>query len=144
MYKIRQYRSLVVPVVMVVLSALWFIFEPTFEPAITFVGSSTASIVTLNQIKNDWVQRTENHIYSFGFRGIASKDIDGCVEEAINLDPGITRWKLHHDDGEFKTLLLESIKKIDPQHLISAAKNNKCKPYTVILDSEIIWETKAI
>lgn len=144
MHNLKRYRSLFVPLASALLSLLWLIFDPSFEPAIVLIVSIAASIVAYTQIKNDWTPRTNNYIYSVQIRSPIPIDIDSCVNAILESEPGIIKWKLYHHDGEFKDLVLESMHKLNPEKMSELAWKHRCKPYSVALGSEIIWETDAI
>ena len=140
----HRHRSLVVPLSSTVLSLLWLIFDPSFEPAITLIASVAASMVVYSQIKNDWIPRTINLVYTIQIRSPHPQEIDSCVNAILESEPTIIKWKLYHHDGEFKDLVLESTEKMNPEELSRLAWKHKCKPYWVSLGNEKLWETEEI
>jgi hypothetical protein len=144
MNKLRQYRSLIIPSITALLSLLWLIFEPSFEPVIVFIAALSTSLILYNQIKNDWTQRTNNYVYKIQIRSSIPKQIDACVNNILESEPSILKWKIYHHDGEFKDLILESIEKLNVEAIPNIAWQNKCKPYSVSLENKILWETEAI
>ena len=142
MHLIRQYRSLIVPVVSAFLAILWFIFDRHFEPVIVFLTATATSIVIYNQIKNDWVQRTSNYVYTLEIRNPIEKEIDSCVKAILDSELAIIKWKLYHHDGEFKALMMESSEKLDAKKLSKLTWEYKCKPYSVSLGNDVLWETE--
>jgi len=79
----HRHRSLVVPLSSTILSLLWLIFDPSFEPAITLIASVAASIVVYSQIKNDWTPRTTNLVYTIQIRSPHPHEIDSCVNAIL-------------------------------------------------------------
>ena len=144
MRNFHRHRSLVVPLASAFLSLLWLIFDPSFEPAIVLIASIAASIVAYTQIKKDWTPRTTNYVYSIQIRSPIPHDFDSCVNAILESEPAIIKWKLYHHDGEFKDLVIESIEKLNSEEISKLAWKHKCKPYSVSLGNEILWETKAI
>lgn len=144
MLNFHHHRSLIVPLASGVLAFLWLVFEPSFEPVIVLIASIAASIVSYNQIKKDWTPRTKNYIYKIQIRSPIPQDIDSCVNAVLDSEPAITKWKLYHHDGEFKDLVIESIEKLHAEELSELAWKHKCKPYSVSLGNEVLWETEAI
>jgi len=144
MQTFHRYRSLIVPLSSTILSLLWLIFDPSFEPAITLIASVAASIVVFYQIKNDWTPRTTNFVFTIQIRSPYPHEINSCVNAIIESEPAIIKWKLYHGDGEFKDLVFESTEKINPKELSRLAWEHNCKPYWVRRGNEIIWETEAI
>lgn len=144
MRNFQRHRSLIVPSASVFIALLWLIFDPSFEPAIVLIASIAASIVAYNQIKKDWTPRTNNYVYRIHIRSPIPQDIDSCVSAILDSEPGITKWKLYHHDGEFKDLVVESIEKLNVEELSELAWKHKCKPYSVSLENEVLWKTKAI
>lgn len=126
------------------LALLWLLFDPAFEPVIVLLASVAASIVSFNQIKKDWIPRTNNFIYSLQIRNHLPEEINSCVNAILESEPAITRWKLYHHDGEFKDLVIESVQKLDAEELSKLAWKHRCKPYFVRLGNEVVWETDAI
>ena len=144
MHNFHRYRSLIVPSASALLALLWLIFAPSFEPAIVLIASLAASIVAYNQIKKDWTPRTNNYVYTIDIRSPVPEHIDACVRAILDSEPAIIKWKLYHHDGEFKALVAESIEKLKVEELPKLAWEHKCKPSSVSLGNEILWETKAI
>ena len=143
MNKLRRYRSLIVPSLTTLLSLLWLIFDPSFEPTIAFIVAFSASLISYNQIKNDWTLRTNNHVYKIQIRSPIPEQIDACVD-ILESEPSILKWKIYHHDGEFKDLVVESIEKLNVEAIPKIAWENKCKPYSVSLENKILWETDTI
>ena len=144
MLNFHRYRSLIVPSASALLALLWLIFAPSFEPAIVLIASVAASIVAYNQIRKDWTPRTNNHVYRINVRSPIPEHIDACISAILDSEPAITKWKPYHHDGEFKALVVESIEKLNVEELPKLAWEHKCKPYSVSLGNDVLWETKAI
>ena|SRR5690554_3195472 len=95
----------------ILLFILWFIYDPSYEPVIGFILTTTSLIGIIKKEKTDW--RLSNKIlYTLNVRGFTINQTKEFFEDVMNKYFEITAYRIE-EHGEWHDIVFQSQTKIN-------------------------------
>ena len=124
-----------------VLILVWFILNPSPEPAVAFLMSALATYLAFRQSAATWRGNIRGALYEIHYRGLSPTETEK-VPAYLMGHAFIVKWKIIHHDGEFKTLVLDSLDEISVSTVRTVTSDCRCKLYSVMRDGKKLWESE--